>query len=259
MTQLSIRMQIGVTVLAACLVLFFHHSTRAQSQSDAEIKREISQVQLLAAPDETSAPVATVPRDEILSSPVAQVLGTGGVKWYLVKTKNGIAGWITAGDVDAGSTFERVFKSIPAELSISSPSEIPLSGPNSAPSNTIVVPIQTNGSAVIVPVILNRAVQTNMILDTGASFTVVSQQLAGRLGLKPTRRVSLVTANGTVGAPLAPLGSLKVGEAEATNLTVVIQDFLPTPALGGLLGLDFLSRYHTSIDSRRQLLILAPR
>ena len=98
-----------------------------------------------------------------------------------------------------------------------------------------------------------------MILDTGASFTVVSQQLAGRLGLKPTRRVSLVTANGTVGAPMAPLGSLKVGEAEATNLTVVIQDFSPTAALGGLLGLDFLSRYHTSIDSRRQLLVLAPR
>jgi clan AA aspartic protease (TIGR02281 family) len=258
MTQLSIRMQIGVTVLATCLVLY-HHSTRAQSQSDAEIKRDISQVQLLTAPDESSAPVATVPRDEILSSPVAQVLGTGGVKWYLVKTRGGIVGWMSADYSDASGRLESFFKSLPAELSISSPSEIPLSGPNSAQSNTMVIPIQMNGSAVIVPVILNRAVQTNMILDTGASFTVVSQQLAGRLGLKPTRRVSLVTANGTVGASLAPLGSLKVGEAEATNLTVVIQDFSPTPALGGLLGLDFLSRYHTSIDSRRQVLVLAPR
>jgi len=258
MTQLSIRMQIGVTVLATCLVLY-HHSTRAQSQSDAEITRDISQVQLLTAPDQSSAPVATVPRDEILASPVAQVLGTGGVKWYLVKTRGGIVGWMSADDSDASGRLESFFKSLPAELSISSPSEIPLSGPNSAHSNTMVIPIQMNGSAVIVPVILNRAVQANMILDTGASFTVVSQQLAGRLGLKPTRRVSLVTANGTVGAPLAPLGSLKVGEAEATNLTVVIQDFSPTPALGGLLGLDFLSRYHTSIDSRRQVLVLSPR
>ena len=258
MTQLSIRMQIGVTVLATCLVLY-HHSTRAQSQSNAEIKRDISQVQLLTAPDETSAPAATVPRDEILSSPVAQVLGAGGVKWYLVKTRGGIVGWMSADDSDASGRLESFFKSLPAELSISSPREMSLSAPSSAPSNTIVIPIQTNGSAVIVPVILNRAVQTNMILDTGASFTVVSQQLAGRLGLKPTRRVSLVTANGTVGAPLAPLGSLKVGEAEATNLTVVIQDFSPTPALGGLLGLDFLSRYHTSIDSRRQVLVLSPR
>ena len=258
MTQLSIRMQIGVTVLATCLVLY-HHSTRAQSQSDAEIKMDIFQVQLLTAPDETSAPVAMVPRDEILLSPVAQVPATGGVKWYLVKTRGGIVGWMSAEDSDASGELKSFFKSLSAEWSISSPREISLSAPSSAPSNTIVIPIQTNGSAVIVPVILNRAVRTNMILDTGASFTVVSQQLADRLGLKPTRRVSLVTANGTVGAPLAPLGSLKVGEAEATNLTVVIQDFSPTPALGGLLGLDFLSRYHTSIDSRRQVLVLSPR
>lgn len=258
MNQLSIRMQIGVTALSACLLLY-DHSTRAQSQSDAEITRDISQVQLLAAPDEISAPVATVPRDEILSSPVAQVLGAGGGKWYLVKTRGGIVGWMSADDSDASGRLESFFKSIPAELSISSPVELPSLAANSATANAIVVPIQTNGSAVIVPVVLNRTVQTNMILDTGASFTVVSQQLAGRLGLKPTRRVSLVTANGTVGAPMAPLGSLKVGEAEATNLTVVIQDFSPTAALGGLLGLDFLSRYHTSIDSRRQLLVLAPR
>ena len=251
------RLRIAALVLAGSLAC--HSPAPVQSQSEAEFIREPSQIRLLTAPDDTSPAAATVPQDEIPSSPVAQVLGTGGVKWYLVKTKTGIVGWITAGDVDAGSTFERAFKSLPADLSISSPREISLPGPSSGSSNTIVIPIQTNGSVVIVPVTLNRAVQTNMILDTGASFTVVSQQLAGRLGLKPTRRVSLVTANGTVGAPLAPLGSLKVGEAEATNLTVVIQDFSPTPALGGLLGLDFLSRYHTSIDSRRQLLVLAPR
>lgn len=248
----------SVAVLAACLV-FYHQSSRAQSQSDAEFKGDITQVHLLTAPDETSVPLATVPRDEILPTPVAQVLGTGGVKWYLVKTRGGIVGWMSAADSDTSGRLESFFKSLPAELSISLPRDISLSAPNSTPSNAIVIPIQTNGSAVIVPVILNRAVQTNMILDTGASFTVVSQHLAGRLGLKPTRRVSLVTANGTIGAPLAPLGSLKVGEAEATNLTVVIQDFSPTPGLGGLLGLDFLSRYHTSIDSRRQLLVLAPR
>jgi predicted aspartyl protease len=255
MTIYLTRLRIAALVLAGSLAC---HAP-VQSQSDADIIREPAQVRLLTAPDETSSPVAVVARDEVILSPTAQVLGPGGGKWYLVKTKNGVMGWITAGDVDAGSRLERVFKSIPAELSISSLAELPSSGANSAPANAIVVPIQTNGSAVIVPVVLNRTVQTNMILDTGASFTVVSQQLAGRLGLKSTRRVSLVTANGIVGAPMAPLGSLKVGDAEAANLTVVIQDFSPIPTLGGLLGLDFLSRYHTSIDSRRQLLILAPR
>ena len=257
MTTLLTRTQIAALVLAGSLA--YHPHARSQSQSNAEIVREPSQVRMLTAPDETSPPAAVVAREEIILTPTAQVFGPAGVKWYLVKTKDGISGWITAGDVDAGSTLERVFKSLPTELSISSPVEIPSSAAPSAPANAIVVPIQTNGSAMIVPVVLNRAVQTNMILDTGASFTVVSQELAGRLGLKSTRRISLTTANGVVGAPMAPLGSLKVGDAEVANLTVVIQDFSPIPSIGGLLGLDFLSRYHTSIDSRRGLLVLAPR
>ena len=257
MTIFLTRAQIAALVLAGSLA--FHSPARAQSPSDAEIVREPSPVRLLTAPDETSPATAVVAREEIILSPTAQVLGPAGVKWYLVKTKDGVSGWITAGDVGAGGKLERVFKSLPSELSISSPVEIPSSAAQSAPANAIVVPIQTNGSAVIVPVVLNRAVQTNMILDTGASFTVVSQELAGRLDLKSTRRISLVTANGTVGAPMAPLGSLKVGDAEVANLTVVIQDFSPIPTVGGLLGLDFLSRYHTSIDSRRGLLVLAPR
>lgn len=236
----------------------FHLPAPARSQSGAEIVNEPSHVRLLSAPDENSSPATVVAREEVILSPMAQMVGTGGTKWYLVKTKSGIAGWMIAGDVDANGALERVFRSTPAELSFPAPTEIPGSA-GSEPANAIVVPIQMNGAAVIVPVVLNRAVQADMILDTGASFTVVSQQLAGRLGLKATRRVSLVTANGVVGSPLAPLGSLKVGDAEATNLTVVIQDVAAVPGLGGLLGLDFLSRYQISIDSRRQLLVLAPR
>jgi hypothetical protein len=53
--------------------------------------------------------------------------------------------------------------------------------------------------------------------------------------------------------------SIKVGTAEALNLTVAIQDISMNSAIDGLLGLDFLSRFRTSIDSRQQLLILAPR
>jgi predicted aspartyl protease len=66
-----------------------------------------------------------------------------------------------------------------------------------------------------------------------------------------------MTGNGVISMPLAQLNSIGVGKAEALNLTVAIRDI--HPKLGGLLGLNFLSRYHASIDSRRQLLVLAPR
>lgn len=255
MTNLASRMQFTIIVLAVCLAC--HRRAGAQPQTDTGPKRDVTRVELHTAPDETSPPAAAVPRGEIIMSPLAQIVGTGGAKWYLVKTKSGAAGWINGGDAEISTQLEPFFKPLPAELSVAAPVELSSSAANSAPSNAIVIPIQMNGTAVVVPVLLNRTVQAHMILDTGASFTVVSQQLAGRLGLKPTRRISLVTANGTVGAPLAPLGSLKIGDAEVTNLTVIIQDV--SPALDGLLGLDFLSRYHTTIDSRRQLLVLAPR
>ena len=43
----------------------------------------------------------------------------------------------------------------------------------------------------------------------------------------------------------AQLGSWKVGKAEALSLTVAVQDVSPNRKIGGLLGSDFLSRYHT--------------
>ncbi len=70
---------------------------------------------------------------------------------------------------------------------------------------------------------------------------------------------TVLTANGTISVPLARLDSLKVGNAEVHGLLVTVQSFSPDPRVDGLLGLNFLSRFHTSIDSRRQALTLAPR
>jgi predicted aspartyl protease len=98
-----------------------------------------------------------------------------------------------------------------------------------------------------------------MLLDTGATYTVVSRGLAASLRLYEVSRATLSTANGLISVPLARLQSIKVGAAEALDLTVAIQDISVNSTVGGLLGLDFLSRFNTSIDSRKQLLILAPR
>ena len=137
--------------------------------------------------------------------------------------------------------------------------EITSGSVDSAPASAIPVPNKKNGSAGFVTAMLDHRVQTLMLVDTGATYTVVSRQLAATLGLNEASRASISTANGLINVALARLGSIQVGAAEATNLTVAIHDISTNTKLGGLLGLDFLSRFHTSIDSRRQLLILAPR
>jgi len=115
-----------------------------------------------------------------------------------------------------------------------------------------------NGNAIFVPVQLNRSHETRMMMDTGATLTVVTPALARILKLKPQSKINLVTANGPISAPVAKLSSLRVGGAEVRDIPVAIHDFGPAGAIGGLLGLNFLSQFHTSVDSEKQLLTLTP-
>lgn len=214
-------------------------------------------LRLFTAPDESS-PQIEVPKSDDALLPVAETIGSEGSKWYLVKTQSGLVGWIKAGDSDDAKRTEDFFRSLPSRRASTLPVEIPSVSSDSTSSSAVLVPIHMTGSAAFVTVTLNRTVQAFMLLDTGASYTVVSRQLAASLSLNEASRATISTANGLINVALARLGSIKVGAAEATNLTVAIHDISAHSTLGGLLGLDFLSRFHTSIDSRRQLLILEP-
>ena len=80
------------------------------------------------------------------------------------------------------------------------------------------------------------------LVDTGATLTAVSEEFASEHGIKPApgrMPVQLRTANGTMPARLASLGSLSFGNIIARDLDTVI-----APGLGGMnvLGMNFLSR-----------------
>lgn len=230
----------------------------AQTGSTSQPTKVTDAIRLYTAPDETSPQTAAPKLDDTLY-PVAETIGSQGSRWYLVKTQSGLMGWIKAGDSEDAKRTEDFFRSLLSRRAGTLPVEIPLLSSDSASPGTILVPIFMTGSAAFVTVTLNRTVQALMLLDTGASYTVVSRQVAASLGLTEVTRTTISTANGPINVPLSRVGSIKVGPAEATHLTVAIHDISAGPTLGGLLGLDFLSRFHTSIDSRRKLLILAPR
>jgi gag-polyprotein putative aspartyl protease/Bacterial SH3 domain len=215
------------------------------------------ETKLFAAPDESSAVIATVkPGDEV--SPLADTLVGGGVRWYLVKRKNGVIGWISGSDTDASKGLEKFFKSLPAEPSL------PLSSPVSSTSTgdfgakTITVPVLMNGASVIVPVIVNGTLRANLALDTGATITVVSRRIASALALSTLGVSKVGTVAGIITVPVVRLGSLKVGDAQVHDLVVSVHDFSTDPRVEGLLGLDFLKNFHVSLDARRSLLILNP-
>lgn len=245
--------------LALLLIPFLAFSAVAEFQDSPMLSVKGTQVYLYSSRRKRSEVIAKLQQGEKLT-PLANVPGEGE-SWYLVKTQKGIHGWVISSDVQGVDELKKIFEESLPEPSLVVPPTAPFTPSNPILENAITVPIEMSGSIVIIPVILNRSLKTYMIMDTGSSLTTVTPRIAKKLGLKSLSTVSVMTANGTIMVPLARLGSLKIGNAEVHSLMATVQTF-PLglgPRISGLLGLNFLSRFHTSIDPRRQLLTLAPR
>ena len=117
------------------------------------------------------------------------------------------------------------------------------------------------GPHIIVNALLNNLVKAELIVDTGASLVVISQQIADKLGLelkdKEKERILLVTlADGTkVEAKAVLLKSIKVGEVEVENVPTAVLNREVTSE-DGLLGMSFLEKFLVSIDPKENRLIL---
>lgn len=141
--------------------------------------------------------------------------------------------------------------------------QITLQGTAPPPANPrlVVVPITRQGNAILVQTVINGAAPTTLLVDTGATYGLISPQLAEVLRIAPdhtARRVRIMTVSGTVEAPLIRLDSVRVGEAEARNVEVLVHGVPGWPPwMGGLLGLSFLNRFRVSIDTEAGQMILA--
>jgi clan AA aspartic protease (TIGR02281 family) len=98
------------------------------------------------------------------------------------------------------------------------------------------------------------------VLDTGATNTVITPDLAYRLGLPldPRRRARVSTAGGVVEAPLVILPALEIKGLRVVNLEAVVLD-LGDLDVTGLVGLDFLNHFIYSVDGQEGVLTLRAR
>jgi len=111
----------------------------------------------------------------------------------------------------------------------------------------------------ITEVVLNDTRKSRFLVDTGASLTVLTPELADELGIKPSRRgrvVRLQTLSGETQGPVVTIPLLRVGDLEARDVIAVIHDL---PDLDGILGNTFLARYSVTLDARRGLLTVRRR
>ncbi len=137
-------------------------------------------------------------------------------------------------------------------------------GQLAVPSTGTVVPIQLVNNLILVPATLNRTESATLLLDTGATQSLLTPAMATRLGLTlpsdaPRHRIHLLGGQ-TLEVPFATLGALQVGEAVVENLAVGIHPIQSGPLLvDGLLGGDFLGRFRMTVDRTAKQLQLEPR
>ena len=128
------------------------------------------------------------------------------------------------------------------------------------------VPIRLVNRKVLVPVVLNGGPPATFVLDTGANITVVSPGLARSVGVEggpgEPRGTARMASGQEVAVTARRLESIAVGGARIDNFGVVIYDLAgvsssagPGIVVDGLLGIDFIGRFTTTLDPRSQTLI----
>lgn len=112
---------------------------------------------------------------------------------------------------------------------------------------------------IIIQVTLNDRTEAVLAVDTGAPGTIISTALAKRLGLLDDDTAKLWTTAGGIGgttpAIYTVIDKIKIGDVEQQFfLTTVVPSM--SSAFEGLIGMDFLSAFNTSVDPKRRIFSL---
>lgn len=120
----------------------------------------------------------------------------------------------------------------------------------------------SHGSGFLVDARLNDAMDVRLMLDTGATLTVLHRAFLEETGLQVTptdQEQTLHTANGPVQAPLVTLEMLALKDRRKPNITVAILENTPFEGFDGLLGMDFLGAYRFFIEPDKKTMTLSDK
>lgn len=124
--------------------------------------------------------------------------------------------------------------------------------------------ITVAGNHVLVPVSLThggKTVQATLMLDTGASSTLISRSVAKRLNIDFTRAAPTrfqVVGGGTVQGWHIKMDRVEVGGQSRPGLEVAVVVESGSFPFEGLLGMDFLRNFKYAVDFNNQIINFMP-
>ena len=106
-------------------------------------------------------------------------------------------------------------------------------------------------------------IQLPLIVDTGATSTILTPRLLSRLGMAvpadaPKRKIRVVGGQ-TLDVPFIRIAKVQVSAAAMNDQEVGVYDIYPdAPIIDGLLGDDFLRRFRVTLDRNARQMRLEP-
>lgn len=114
----------------------------------------------------------------------------------------------------------------------------------------VAIPLMNQRSALMLNAELNRKTTGTFIVDTGATYTSISREMAKELGndLTPIGHVRITTANGQIEVPKVLIKEININGLVARDVEATIINLHKGGKFDGLLGLSFIRHFQLTID-----------
>lgn len=126
----------------------------------------------------------------------------------------------------------------------------------------LTTPVMISGNQVFVPVTLTNGssvAEVMLLLDTGATTTVITPEVAERLAIDQAEYIRVGVAGGKVlKARKAGLTSMTAGPIKRDSPHVIVLRKLRNEMGDGLLGMDFLGGIKYAIDFKKMVINWLP-
>jgi clan AA aspartic protease (TIGR02281 family) len=135
------------------------------------------------------------------------------------------------------------------------------SSPSSSSSGATLIPVKAQGGTYEVPVLINKTITLNFMIDSGASVVTIPADVVLTLVRSGTLQRSDFTGTKTytlADGSTVPSTTFRIRSLTVNNIVIENVNGAVAPAAGGLLlGQSFLSRFKSwSIDNSKQALVL---
>ena len=225
-----------------CFLLFFLFTSKGISQPGSAVVKS-DELTVYSKMSAVSKVVKTINKGETVIVRL-ELMGSGG-SWCGITQgeEQEIIGFVKCEHLESGITREEEWQLI----------DVP-----NATSGNRTTKVTINGNQVLVPVTVTygrNRVQISAILDTGASMSVISAEIASKLKInldRSKKALHQVVGGSLVEATHIKLSSIKVGPHKKRDMKIaVIEQKAPAVKHDGLLGMDFLRdlKYHVDFKN----------